>query len=92
MKRNDSIFYNTDLHTRLKNIGIDTLFFCGIDTSICVESSIRDGFNLGFDVVMISDATAVMDNESYMETLHDIELYYGLVMETKNLFSSLVLH
>ena len=72
IKRNDSIFYNTSLLGKLNITDVDTLIFCGIDTSICVESSIRDGFNLGFDIVVISDATASLNDETYHGTLHDI--------------------
>ena len=41
----------------LQSQGINLLVFTGIDTSICVETSLREGFNLGYDVSIISDAT-----------------------------------
>jgi ureidoacrylate peracid hydrolase len=53
-----------------------------VDTSICVETSLRDAFNLGHDVVLISDATASMDPKRYQCTLDDVRSFYGLVMET----------
>lgn len=64
----------------LQSEGINLLVFAGIDTSICVETSLRDGFNIGHDVVLISDATASGNKEHYKTTLERVSEYYGLVM------------
>ena len=55
IKRRDSAFQDTELRVWLQSMGINTLIFCGIDTSICVETSLRDGFNLGSEEVRRSD-------------------------------------
>jgi ureidoacrylate peracid hydrolase len=57
------------------------LVFAGIDTSICVETSLRDGFNIGYDVALISDATASGYKRHYETTLERVRDYYGLVMD-----------
>jgi ureidoacrylate peracid hydrolase len=80
IKRRDSAFQDTELRVWLQNEGINLLFFAGIDTSICVETSLRDGFNLGYDVALISDATASGFEEHYKTTLERVKDYYGLVM------------
>ncbi|MGC2308560.1 MAG: isochorismatase family protein, partial [Nitrososphaeraceae archaeon] len=59
------------------------LIFCGIDTSISVESSLRDAFNLGYDVILMSDATASNIEKHYQSTLENVRGYYGLVMSTE---------
>ncbi|HEY7082094.1 MAG TPA: isochorismatase family protein, partial [Nitrososphaeraceae archaeon] len=59
------------------------LVFTGIDTSICVETSLREGFNTGYDVAIISDATASGDKRHYDTTLERVRDYYGLVMNTE---------
>ena len=60
---------------------IDTLIFSGIDTSVCVETSIRDAFNLGYDIILISDATASNNFSHYESTLENVRGYYGIVMD-----------
>jgi ureidoacrylate peracid hydrolase len=80
IKRRDSAFQDTELRVWLQSEGINLLIFAGIDTSICVETSLRDGFNLGYDVVLISDATASGNKEHYKTTLERVSDYYGLVM------------
>ncbi|MFB5599555.1 MAG: cysteine hydrolase family protein [Nitrososphaeraceae archaeon] len=85
IKRRDSAFQDTETEVWLKSIGIDTLMFCGIDTSICVETSLRDGFNRGYDVILISDATASTNIAHYKTTLEHVKEYYGMILSVKEL-------
>ena len=83
IKRRDSAFQDTELRVWLQSLGINLLVFTGIDTSICVETSLREGFNTGYDVAIISDATASGDKRHYETTLERVRDYYGLVMDTE---------
>lgn len=87
IKRRDSAFHNTEIEVWLRSIGVDTLVFCGIDTSICVETSLRDAFNIGYDVILISDATASSNKKHYESTIEHVKDYYGIVMNIRE-FSS----
>jgi ureidoacrylate peracid hydrolase len=91
IKRRDSAFHDTEIEVWLRSLKIDTLIFCGIDTSICVETSLRDAFNIGYDVVLISDATASNNKKHYESTLENVKGYYGIVMDMKELGQSLPL-
>jgi ureidoacrylate peracid hydrolase len=83
IKRRDSAFQDTELRVWLQSEGINFLIFTGIDTSICVETSLREGFNMGYDVAMISDATASGYPDHYRTTLERVRDYYGLVMDAE---------
>jgi ureidoacrylate peracid hydrolase len=83
LKRRDSAFQDTDFRIMLQSQSINLLVFTGIDTSICVETSLREGFNTGYDVAIISDATPSGDKRHYETTLERVRDYYGLVMDTK---------
>ena len=85
IKRRDSAFQDTELRVWLQSMGINTLIFCGIDTSICVETSLRDGFNLGYDVILVSDATASGIKKHYDTTLERVRDYYGIVTHFQGL-------
>jgi ureidoacrylate peracid hydrolase len=89
IKRRDSAFHDTEIGVWLRSLGVDTLIFCGIDTSICVETSLREAFNIGYDVVLISDATASSNHKHYESTLENVKGYYGLVMDLQELSSYL---
>jgi ureidoacrylate peracid hydrolase len=86
IKRRDSAFQDTELRVWLQSEGINTLIICGVDTSICVETSLRDAFNIGYDVILISDATASGINKHYETTLERVRDYYGLVMTVQRFF------
>jgi ureidoacrylate peracid hydrolase len=80
IKRRDSAFHDTEIEVWLKSIGVDTLIFCGIDTSISVESSLREAFNVGYNVILISDATVSNNKKHYESTIENVKEYYGLAM------------
>jgi ureidoacrylate peracid hydrolase len=86
IKRRDSAFQDTELRVWLQSEGINTLIICGVDTSICVETSLRDAFNIGYDVILISDATASGINKHYETTLERVRDYYGLVVTVERFF------
>jgi ureidoacrylate peracid hydrolase len=85
IKRRDSAFQDTETEVWLNSLKVNTLIFCGIDTSICVETSLRDGFNRGYDVILISDATASSNIRHYKTTIEHVKEYYGLVMKTREM-------
>ncbi|WP_415280633.1 cysteine hydrolase family protein [Candidatus Nitrososphaera sp. FF02] len=89
IKRRDSAFHDTEIKVWLDSLGVDTLLFCGIDTSICVETSLREAFNNGYDVVLVSDATASGNRKHFESTLEIVKDYYGLVMDINELAGSL---
>ena len=85
IKRRDSAFQDTETEVWLNSLKVNTLIFCGIDTSICVETSLRDGFNKGYDIMLISDATASANLRHYKTTIEHVKEYYGLVMKVKEI-------
>lgn len=88
-KRRDSIFQDTELEMWLDSLRVDTLVFAGLDTSICVESSLRDGFNKGWDVILLKDATASLKDKFYNTTIEEVEENFGLVFSTEEFFNRL---
>jgi ureidoacrylate peracid hydrolase len=81
VKRRDSAFQDTEIGVWLKSLDVNALVFCGIDTSICVETSLRDGFNNGYDIILVSDATASGNRKHFESTLEIVKEYYGIVMD-----------
>jgi nicotinamidase-related amidase len=57
-KRQWGAFYGTDLELQLRRRGIDTIILCGISTNIGVESTARNAWELGFNLVIAEDAVA----------------------------------
>ena len=86
IKRRDGAFQDTELRVWLQSEGINTLVFCGVDTSICVETSLREAFNSGYDVIIVSDATASGIHKHYETTLERVRDYYGLVVDVERFY------
>jgi nicotinamidase-related amidase len=51
-------FANTDLDLQLKRHGIQRLVVIGLIAHTCVEATVRYAAELGYDVTLVSDATA----------------------------------
>lgn len=58
IKRRDGALQATELRVWLQSEDINTLVFCKIDISICVETSLCEAFNIGYDVILVFDSTA----------------------------------
>lgn len=78
-KRRDSAFQDTELDLWLRALRVDTLIFCGIDTFICVDSTLRNAFNLGYDVLLAGDAVASTRPELHRATIEGVSEAFGLV-------------
>ncbi len=52
-----------DLVLQLRKRGIDKVFLGGMSANLCTESHMRELIEQGFDVTVISDATAAAQNE-----------------------------
>lgn len=51
-------FYATGLGAYLARMGIRSLIFAGVTTEVCVQASMREANDRGFECLLIEDATA----------------------------------
>ncbi len=54
-------FRNTELLDILKKAGAGRLVICGMMTHMCIDSTVRAAFDLGFECVVVQDACATKD-------------------------------
>lgn len=50
-------FYNTGLDEMLKKRGISQLFFTGVTTEVCVQSTMREANDRGYEGLLLTDCT-----------------------------------
>ena len=60
-KPGKGMFYATDVEAELKNHGVSQLVFAGVTTEVCVQTSMREANDRGYECLLVEDAT-----ESYM--------------------------
>jgi ureidoacrylate peracid hydrolase len=75
-------FARTPLDSELRARGIRYLFFTGIATNVCVESTLRDAFFLDYWPILIPAATTHA-GPSYLQdaTLFNIESFFGWTIQ-----------
>lgn len=69
IKRQWGAFYGTDLELQLRRRGIDTIVLCGISTNIGVESTARNAWELGFNLVIAEDACSAASSGNTITAL-----------------------
>jgi len=88
-KRQWGAFYGTDLELQLRRRGIDTIVLCGISTNIGVESTARNAWELGFNLIVVEDACSAADAEQHQGSMTHIFPRIGKVRSTTELLAAL---
>lgn len=76
----NSAFIHTNLEHQLRQNGISTVVITGLTTPHCVSTSVRMSSNLGFNTILVSDATAAFGltdhKNKYINatTVHEVSL------------------
>lgn len=72
-------FHATELHARLQQRGIQRLVFAGVTTEVCVQTTMREANDRGYDGLLVEDATASYFPEFKAATLAMITAQGGIV-------------
>lgn len=88
-KSRNSVFQDTEFENWLRTSGADTIIFSGNDSYTCVESSARDAFNKGYNVIMLSDCVASKEENLHIANLLEIAEAYGLVLTSNEMIEKL---
>lgn len=80
-KSSYSAFAGTEVERQLRERGIRTIVFAGVQTNVCVESSLRDAVCKGFYAVLASDCVASHTPPLHEATLKNVQFLFGDVMD-----------
>jgi nicotinamidase-related amidase len=83
-------FWDTPLDSILRNLGVTTLLFGGVNADQCVLHTLADANFLGYDTLMIGDCTATTSPSFCWEaTVYNVKQIFGFVVQSPALLAAL---
>ncbi|MGB9885997.1 MAG: cysteine hydrolase family protein [Moorellales bacterium] len=75
-------FEGTNLDSVLRAAAVKWLIFVGIASNVCVESTLRRAYHLGYRPLLVGDAVAAVGPEGVQEaTLYNVKTFFGWVTD-----------
>ncbi|WP_455384768.1 cysteine hydrolase family protein [Acidihalobacter prosperus] len=73
-------FWDTPLDSILRNLGVSSVLFAGVNLDQCVMATLQDANCLGYDCVLLEDcATTTSPDYCRLATLYNVKQCYGFV-------------
>lgn len=89
VKTRYSGFAGTTLDSQLRTRGIRYLFFTGIATNVCVESTLRDAYFQDYWPILIADGAMPAGPPSLQEaTLFNVENFFGWTIRSQEFLAA----
>lgn len=83
-------FQDTALDSILRNLGVTTLLFAGVNADQCVLCTLQDASFLGYDVILVEDCAATTSPGFCMEaTLYNVRQCFGFVVASGGLLAGM---
>lgn len=86
-KRQWGAFYGTDLDLQLRRRGITTIVLCGIASGIGVDTTAREAFAHGYQVVFATDAMTGFSKEEHEHVIKFIFPRIGRIRSTEDILA-----
>ncbi|WP_413738654.1 hydrolase [Sodalis sp. RH21] len=87
-KRQWGAFYGTDLDLQLRRRGITTIVLAGIATNIGVESTARNAWEMGYDLVLVEDVCSTQSKEQHDNSVQNIFPRIGRVRSSEEVLAA----
>lgn len=88
-KHNWGAFYGTDLEVQLRRRGIENIILTGIATTIGCDTTAREAYQHGYNVITVEDAMTDFNAELHFGTVNGIFKRLGRVRSTEQVVKML---
>lgn len=89
-KHRFSGFWDTDLDSILRNLGVKTLLIGGVNLDQCVMTTLEDASFLGYDTILVADCSATTSPDYCVQaTLYNVKLLFGFVTGSEQVIAAL---
>jgi nicotinamidase-related amidase len=83
-------FWDTELDSCLRNLGITTVLFGGVNADQCVLATLMDANFLGYDTILVEDCTATTSPDyCWQATLYNVRQCFGFSILSSELVRAL---
>lgn len=89
LKSTSGSFAGTSLEEWLRYRNVSDIVLSGVFTNLCVESTARAAFDLGFKGIVASDACAAFTPEFHQNALNSLGLIYANILSTDEILSKM---
>jgi nicotinamidase-related amidase len=81
-------FWDTELDSILRNLGVTTLLFAGVNVDQCVLCTLQDANFLGYDCVLLEDCSGTTSPDyCFAATLYNVRQCFGFVAQSAALLT-----
>lgn len=84
-----SVLKNATLDPFLRNRGIDTLVLMGFALHVCVESTLREAHDIGYNAAVVPDACAAFTAAQARYVTANVIHHFGTAMQSEALLAQL---
>jgi nicotinamidase-related amidase len=70
-------FAGSNLDAYLRNQGIETIYLAGFALHVCIESTLRQGHDLGYNMAVLEDACAAFNQAQRQHILEEVVHHFG---------------
>lgn len=84
-----SAFAASNLDSYLRGQGITRLYLAGYATHVCIESTLRAAHDLGYEPIVLSDATAAFTAQQQRHVLEHVVHHFGWAMPVQDFIGAL---
>lgn len=88
-KQGADAFHETELEKELGKQGIKQLVFAGMQTEMCITTSVRRAIEMGYEVILVSDghSTFDFDDMSAIDAINTLNNEIGSIAKVENAHS-----
>lgn len=88
-KRTYDVFSNPDLKRILDEHKVKTLVIAGVNTDVCIDTTVRRAFTEGYQIVVPQDLVATMNRAGEKHYLAVFDRFFGEITDSKTVLSYL---
>ncbi len=75
-------FASTNIDHLLRSLGRQDLYFTGVSTNMCVDTTAREAADRGYAVTLVADACATTHEDLHLAALRNFQRFFGRVRDT----------